>query len=86
MQYSLLFRIWHWLNAIVVIGLVATVLLRWTLLAKTQTANLLVEKLSLMNITISYDQGITLVKALRVGLWEWHIALGFAFALLTLLF
>lgn len=85
MKYSLLFRIWHWLSAIVVFGLVATVLLRWTLLAKGETATLLVEKLSLMDITISYDQGITLVKALRVGLWEWHIVLGFAFAFLTLL-
>jgi len=85
MKYSLLFRFWHWLNAIVIIGLVATVLLRWTLLAKHTTADLLADKLSLMDIFITHDQAIILVKALRVGLWEWHIILGFTFAALTLL-
>lgn len=85
MKYSLLFRVWHWLNAVVVLGLVATVLLRWTLLAKTQTANLLVEQLALMEIFISYDQGVLLVKSLRIELWEWHITLGFAFTVLVVL-
>lgn len=83
MKYSLAFRIWHWLSALVVLGLVATVLLRWTLLAKTQTASLLVEKLSSMQIVISDAQAVTLVKALRVQLWEWHIILGFAFVALV---
>ena len=84
MKYSLQFRIWHWLSALVVLGLVATVLLRWTLLAKTQTANLLTSKLAQMDILITNEQAMVLVKALRVQLWEWHIILGFLFALLTL--
>lgn len=82
-KYSLAFRTWHWLSALVVLGLVATVLLRWTLLAKAQTAELLVEKLASIDILISNDQGIMLVKALRVQLWEWHIILGFTFVALV---
>lgn len=84
MKYTLAFRIWHWLSALVVLGLVATVLLRWTLLAKEQTLNLLVNKLALMDIVISNEQALILVKALRVQLWDWHIALGFVFAILVL--
>ena len=79
MKYSLQFRAWHWLNAIIVLGLVGTVLLRWTFLSKNVNAEILVEKLLNFGISISQDQGVTLAKALRVELWEWHILLGYAF-------
>ena len=84
MKYSLNFRIWHWLNAIVVLGLVATVLLRWTFLSKHTNADILMEKLSSFGVTISSDQSVLLAKALRVELWEWHIILGYAFLALVL--
>lgn len=84
MKYSLAFRIWHWLNAVVVLGLVATVLLRWTLFSKSANAEILINKLSEMSISITHEQGVILAKALRVTLWEWHIILGFIFAGLVL--
>jgi len=84
MKYTLQFRVWHWLNAIVLLALVATVLLRWTLLSKSANAEILMSKLSEMGLTITYDQGVILAKALRVELWEWHILLGFTFAFLLL--
>jgi Ni/Fe-hydrogenase 1 B-type cytochrome subunit len=84
MKYTLQFRIWHWFNAIVVLGLVATVLLRWTLFSKTGNAQVLMSKLTEMGISITHEQGVTLAKALRVELWEWHITLGFIFAGLVL--
>lgn len=84
MKYTLQFRVWHWLNAIVVLGLVATVLLRWTLFSKSTNAEVLMSKLSGMGITITSEQALTLAKALRVELWEWHIILGFVFAGLVL--
>ena len=79
MKYSLKFRIWHWLNAIVVLGLVATVLLRWTFLSKHTNGDILVKKLLSFDISVTADQGVILAKALRVQLWEWHIILGYAF-------
>lgn len=84
MKYSLAFRLWHWLNALVILALVGTVLLRWTLLSKTTNAEILSEKLLTMGITITQTQAITLAKSLRVELWEWHIILGFIFAGLLL--
>ncbi|MBN2815895.1 MAG: cytochrome b/b6 domain-containing protein [Campylobacterales bacterium] len=85
MKYSLSFRVWHWLNALVILGLVGTVLLRWTFLSKTDNAEILANKLLSMGITITHEQAITLAKSLRVELWEWHIILGFIFAALLLL-
>lgn len=85
MKYSLAFRLWHWMNALVVLALVGTVLLRWTLLSKTANAQILSEKLLTMGISITDTQAITLAKSLRVELWQWHITLGFIFAGLLLL-
>lgn len=84
MKYSLKFRVWHWLNAIVVLGLVTTVLLRWTLLSKSSNAEILSEKLLSFGIAITSEQSVLLAKALRVQLWEWHIFLGYAFLALVI--
>ena len=84
MKYTLKFRIWHWLNAIVVLGLVATVLLRWTLLSKSANAEILSEKLLSFGVTVTSDQSVLLAKALRVQLWEWHVLLGYAFLALVI--
>jgi len=75
MKYTLQFRIWHWLNATVIFGLIATVLLRWTFLSKHINADILTQKLLSFGITISSDQGVLLAKAIRAGMWEWHIYL-----------
>ncbi|QSZ41749.1 cytochrome b/b6 domain-containing protein [Sulfurimonas aquatica] len=84
MKYTLKFRIWHWLNAIVVLGLVATVLLRWTFLSKSVNADILTKKLLSFDISITSEQSVLLAKALRVELWEWHIILGYAFLALVI--
>ena len=84
MKYSLTFRIWHWLNAIVVLGLLATVFLRKTFLSKHDNANILIDKLFEMGIEISDKQGVVLAKAIRSVMWEWHIILGYALAFLVL--
>ena len=84
MKYSLGFRIWHWLNAAVVLGLVATVLLRWTFLSKHTNADILVDKLLSFGVSITHDQGVLLAKAVRAQMWEWHIILAYAFLGLVL--
>lgn len=84
MKYTLQFRIWHWLNAVVVLGLVGTVLLRWTLFSKSTNAEILINKLTEMGISITQAQGVLLAKAVRASLWDWHIILGYAFAGLVL--
>ena len=84
MKYTLKFRIWHWLNAIVVISLLGTVFLRKTFLSWRTNSEILMSKLSEIDIEITSAQAKVLAKAIRAGMWEWHIILGYALAFLIL--
>lgn len=80
MKYTLNFRIWHWLNAIIVLGLLGTVFLRKTFLSWRSNSEILMNKLLEMDVTISVDQAKVLATSIRAGMWEWHIILGYALA------
>ena len=85
MKYPALLRIWHWLNALAIFGLLFTVLLRETFLDKKAVASIVEQKLSAAGITISHDLAVTVGKAVRAPMWEWHyifaLVLGVAIAL-----
>jgi cytochrome b561 len=83
-KWSLSFRLWHWLHAFVVLGLLGTVFLRKTFLSWRDNSEILAAKLLSLQIEISSEQGATLAKALRAPLWEWHIILGYALSFLIL--
>jgi len=76
-MYSGVFKIWHWLNAIVISLLVGTVFLRETFFDKHDNAKLIISKLSEFSINLSNDQAILVAKAIREPLWEWHVILGY---------
>ncbi|MBN2768775.1 MAG: cytochrome b/b6 domain-containing protein [Campylobacterales bacterium] len=76
-QWSLCFRVWHWLMAFVIFGLLATVLLRKTFLSWRANSELIVSKLSSFGMSITHDQAVSLAKAIRAPMWEWHIILGY---------
>lgn len=84
MKYSPAFRIWHWLNAIVVLGLLGTVFLRKTFLSWRTNSEILMNKLLEIDIEITAVQAKVLAKAVRAGMWEWHIILGYALAFLLI--
>ena len=84
MKYSLSFRIWHWLHAVVVLGLLGTVFLRKTFLSWRTNSEILMDKLSSIDIDITAAQAKVLAKAIRAGMWEWHIILGYALAFLII--
>jgi Ni/Fe-hydrogenase 1 B-type cytochrome subunit len=84
MKYTLKFRIWHWLNAIVILGLLGTVFLRKTFLSYKANAEILMSKLSEMGTDITIEDAKILAKAIRAGMWEWHIILGYALAFLVI--
>lgn len=84
MKFSLSFRIWHWLNAFVILGLLGTVFLRQTFLSWRTNSEILMSKLQEINIEITAIQAKVLAKAIRAGMWEWHILLGYALAFLVL--
>ncbi len=83
-KWSLSFRLWHWAHALVVLGLLATVLLRKTFLSWRTNSEILATKLSSMDIEVSSEQAALLAKAVRAPMWEWHIILGYALAALLL--
>lgn len=76
-KYTVSFRIWHWLNAIVVLGLLGTVFLRKTFLSWRTNSEILMNKLLEFDIEITAAQAKVLAKAIRAGMWEWHIILGY---------
>jgi len=84
MKYSLNFRIWHWLNAAVVLGLLGTVFLRKTFLSWRTNAEILMTQLSQMGVEITEAQAKILAKSVRAGMWEWHIILGYILAALII--
>ena len=83
MKYTLKFRIWHWLNAIVIFGLLGTVFLRKTFLSYKTNAEILVSKLSEIGVDLTIDDAKIVAKAIRNVMWEWHIIFGYALAFLV---
>ncbi len=84
-NYSLLLRIWHWLNVIAVTGLLGTFFLRKTFLSWKDNSNIIIEKLSSYGIEVSIEQAKAVAKAIRAPMWEWHIIFGIMLAILLLL-
>lgn len=83
MKYTAAFRIWHWLNAIVVLGLVGTVLLRKGFLSYRTNSEIIMTKLTDMNVDIFKEDAVAIAKAIRAPMWEWHLILGYALAFLV---
>ena len=78
------FRLWHWLHAFVVLGLLITVGLRKTFLSWRTNAELLMQNLAQMDIVLTHEQAKILAKSIRAPMWEWHIFLGYALSALLL--
>ncbi|MEA1952922.1 MAG: cytochrome b/b6 domain-containing protein [Campylobacterota bacterium] len=83
-KWRLDFRIWHWLHAMVVLGLLGTVFLRKTFLSWRTNSELLMQKLAEINLEVTTEQAKMLAKAIRSPMWEWHIILGYALVALLL--
>lgn len=84
MKYAPSFKLWHWLNAFVVLGLLGTVFLRKTFLSWKTNSEILMNKLAELDIVISLEQAKELAIAIRSSMWEWHIFLGYALATLLI--
>lgn len=77
-------RLWHWLNMVVILGLLATVLLRKSLLSWRTNSALIETKLKESGTVITPELAKEIAVAIRDPLWDWHINLGFALAALLL--
>ncbi len=84
MKYTAVFRIWHWLNAIVILGLVGTVLLRKGFLSYRTNSEIIMTKLSEIGVDIFKEDAVIIAKSIRAPMWEWHLIFGYALAFLVL--
>jgi cytochrome b561 len=84
MKYILKFRVWHWLNAFVIFGLLGTVFLRKTFLSWRDNSQIIISQFNEFGIEVTQEQAKIVAKAIRAGMWDWHIILGYALAFLVL--
>jgi cytochrome b561 len=83
-KWSLNFRLWHWIHAFVMLGLLGTVFLRKTFLSWRDNSEISSQKLLTMDISVSSEQAKVLAKSIRAPMWDWHIILGYGLAVLLL--
>jgi len=83
-DYSRSLRIWHWLNAIAISGLLLTFFLRKTFLSWRENSAVIVDKLSSLGVEVTAEQAKIVAKAIRAPMWEWHIIFGVMLGLLLL--
>lgn len=84
-HYSLALRLWHWLNALVIFGLLGTVFLRKTLLNWRTNSALIETKLQAAGMAITPVLSKEIAVSIRNPLWDWHEALGVTLALLLII-
>lgn len=75
-------RVWHWLDALAITGLLATVLLRKTWLSWRTNAAFFTEKLADAGTTITPELARELAIGIRTPMWDWHYRLGILLAVL----
>jgi len=71
-QFTLLYRVWHWLLALSTLGLLGTVLLRKTFLSWRTNSEIIQTKLLENGVEITPEIAKITAKAIRSGMWEWH--------------
>ncbi len=77
-------RLWHWLNALVILGLLSTVLLRKTFLSWRTNSVLIEEKLKQAGSAVTPELAKDIAVAIRNPMWDWHIYFGLTLAVLLL--
>jgi Ni,Fe-hydrogenase I cytochrome b subunit len=83
-SYSSTLRLWHWLNALVITGLLLTVLLNSTLLKTRKTAALIKAKLASSGVSVTDGQARSAAHELSDKVWALHTYFGYVLAALLL--
>lgn len=73
-------RLWHWLDALAILGLLGTVLLRKTWLSWRTNSAFIADTLAESGTTITPDLAKEIAVGLRAPMWDWHYVLGFTLA------
>ena len=76
---SLSLRIWHWLQALTVVGLLLTVLLRMTVFEKPRLVEQIQSSMGEKG-AVTLDQAQAAADVTINRLWSWHVYLGYVLA------
>jgi len=79
-KYSPAIRLWHWLNALVITGLLITVAVNSTVLKPWTNAAFIADKLKEQGIKVSEDQVRPVAFGLADQVWAIHTYLGYVLA------
>jgi Ni,Fe-hydrogenase I cytochrome b subunit len=71
-------RWWHWLNALAILALLGTVLLRKTFLSWRTNAAYIQSKIEEGAGSVTPEVAESIAKGLRDVMWQWHYWIGFA--------
>lgn len=71
-QFTAIYRIWHWLMALSIIGLLFTVMLRKTFLSWRTNAEIIQTQLAGLGAEVTAESAKIVAKAIRAPMWEWH--------------
>src|SRR4051794_27546095 len=77
--HSFALRAWHWLDALVIIGLITTFFLRDFMVSHVRE---MVSQIGASGLPVSIDSTRPAVRAMVQRLWVWHVYLGYALGVL----
>jgi len=69
-------RFWHWTSALLVLGLLITILFQFVIVKAREAGPLFQETLQKSNITLTQQQARSLTRIISHRIWDWHIYLG----------
>ncbi|GGF15362.1 cytochrome b/b6 domain-containing protein [Hymenobacter cavernae] len=75
-------RIWHWASALLISGLLITILFQFVIVKARSAVPLFQETLQKSNITLTSDQARSLTRIISHRIWDWHIYLGVGLSIL----
>ncbi|MBO9665456.1 MAG: cytochrome b/b6 domain-containing protein [Bdellovibrio sp.] len=78
-------RWWHWLNALAILGLLGTVLLRKTFLSWRTNAQFIEQKVTEGGGAVTPEVAKSIAQGLRDVMWDWHYYIGFGLTALLVI-
>lgn len=84
-EYSVAIRIYHWLNALIISGIILTVFSRSKWLEKFKIRDLILSFADKNDIPISKDMASQMAKMVRNQIWDFHYTLGIILAILLIM-
>ncbi len=84
-DYSAPLRVWHWGNALLVSGQLATILFLMVIVNPRSAVPEFQQAMSKEGLALSEQQGRAFAHIISDRIWDWHIAIGLALAAFWLL-